>query len=140
MVVTPSELLSLALARHREPWNWTLQSAALACLCPALYFHSPLFLSATLVLFGVGFLRLEMGQPPANRWFRFVDRALVWERNWLAAPWNWPKTWRFCFVILAITAVGWALWASDLAALALAAGFGVLARVAAENKENGIDP
>ena len=34
----------------------------------------------------------------------------------------------------------WALWVRDPASLGLIAGFAVLARVARENRENGIDP
>lgn len=140
MPISPSELSALAQARRREPWNWTSQFVALAFLCPTLFFHSSLALAATLIFFGVGFFRLELPAPPDNRWFRFVHRAIEWEKNWLAAPWSWYKSWRFGFVLLAATAVARALWTRDLAMLALIAGFGVLARVARENKKNGIDP
>ncbi|MBG0790681.1 MAG: hypothetical protein H0S80_09315 [Desulfovibrionaceae bacterium] len=140
MAVTPSELLTLALARHREPWNRTLHAASLACLCPALFLHSYLLVAAALILLGAGFFRLGLGAPPDNRWFRFTARAVEWEKNWLAAPWNWSKIWRFCFAVIAATALVWALWTGDMAALALAVGFGVLVRVAVENKKNGINP
>lgn len=140
MVVTPSALFALALARHREPWNWTLQSAGLACLFPTLFLHSYLFLAAALILFGAGFFRLGLDQPPDNRWFRFAARALEWEKNWMAAPWNRHKIGRFCFALLASACLIWALWTRELAVLTLAAGFAVLARVVAENKKNGIAP
>lgn len=140
MIVTPSELVGLALARHREPWNWTLHFAALWLLCPALLFHSALFLAAALILSGAGFFRLGLGAPPDNRWFRFVRRCLEWEKNWIAAPWNRHKTGRFVFALAAAVAVVWALWTREPAALALIIGFAVLARVVAENRKNGIDP
>lgn len=140
MVVTPSELAALALARHQEPWNWTFQAAGLCLLCPALFFHSFLFLAAALIFLGAGFFRLQLGPPPDNRWFRLVHNALEWEKNWLAAPWNRYKIIRFAFVIGTSIALTLALWTREAAALALLLGFAVLARVAVENKQNGIDP
>ena len=140
MTVTPSELASLALARHMEPWNWTLQFSALALLSPTLLFHSYLLLAATLILFGTGFFRLHLDDPPDNRWFRFVHQAQEWEKDWLAAPWNWYKIKRFVFAILVAAATVWALWTSEPAAIGLIVGFAVLTRLVAKNKQDGIDP
>jgi hypothetical protein len=140
MIVTPSELVALALARHREPWNWTFHFAALGLLFPTLLFHSYLFLAAALILFGAGFFRLDLDVPPDNRWFRFVHRGLEWEKNWIAAPWNRHKTGRFAFALATAVITIWALWTREPAALALIVGFTVLAFVVAENKKKGIDP
>lgn len=140
MVVTPSELFNLALSRHRQPWNWTLQFAALGLLCLTLLFHSFLFLAAAVIFFGTGFFQLGLDDPPENGWFRFVAAGVEWEKNWVAAPWNWHKIWRFGFVLLVSAALIWALWVREPAALAIFVGFAVLARVVFENKDGGIVP
>lgn len=140
MPVTPSELASLALARHRKPWNWTFQAAALAGLCLTLLFRSYLLLAVSLILFGAGFFPLRLDEPPDNRWFRFVHRFLQWEKNWVAAPWNWHKIWRLGFAASATILIISALWIREPAALGLIVGFVVLARFVAENKADGIDP
>ena len=140
MVVTPSELVALALRRHMEPWNWSFQCAALCLFCLTLLFHSYLLLAAALILLGTGFFRLGLDDPPDNRWFQFVRRALEWEKNWIAAPWNWYKIRRFGFALTVAAITVWALWTSESAAIGLIVGFAVLARVVAENRGKGIDP
>jgi len=140
MVVTPSSLFALALSRHRLPWNWSLHFGALVLFGLALLAHSYLLLAAACILLGAGFFELALGEPPDNRWFRFARRGVEWEKNWAAAPWNRVKWARLVFAVLLAGAVVWALWARELAALTLLAGFAVLAWVVRQNREKGIDP
>jgi len=102
--------------------------------------HSSLLFAASLVLFGAGFFDLNLPEIPENRWIRFVSSAVEWEKNWVAAPWNWYKIRRFiiCLFITGITL--WALWTRDLAVLALIVAFGYLLHVRRDNIDGGIDP
>lgn len=140
MTVTPSELFDLALARHRQPWNWSLHFAALVLFCLMLLGHSYLLLASSLILLGTGFFSLNLDEPPKNRWFNFVAAGVIWEKNWVAAPWNWVKWSRLLFVSCISGVSIWALWTCELATLGLLVGFAVLARVVKENMANGIKP
>nr|WP_319583089.1 hypothetical protein [uncultured Pseudodesulfovibrio sp.] len=100
--------------------------------------HGYLMLAASLILLGVGFFELKLDEPPDNRWFRFVRRAIDWEKNWGAAPWNRVKWTRLLFALLVAGFTVWALWVRELAGLMLVAGFAVLAWVVRQNRENGI--
>ncbi len=140
MAVTPADLYSLALERHRQPWNWSLQFAALWLSGLTLLFHSYLLLATALIFSGTGFFRLSLPDPPENRWFAYVDRCVEWEKNWLAAPWNFYKWGRFLFVLALGSALIWSLWTRELAALGLVMGFVCLMRVRGANRTDGIDP
>lgn len=140
MNITPQELFRLAIERHREPWNWTLQFAAAVVFCLALLFHSSLLVTAALILFGVGFMKLHMDEPPDNRWFRFVARSVEWEKNWESTPWTWIKITKCMFVLAATGLLLWALWVREPATLGLFFGFVVLYKVMLENIDSGIEP
>ena len=140
MVVTPSSLFALALARHRLPWNWSLHLAAQVLFGLTLLAHSYLLLAATLILFGTGLLELDLPEPPDHWWFRFVHRGVEWEKNWAAAPWNRVKWTRLLLTVLLCGVAVWALWVRELATLMLLAGFAALVRVMLQNRESGIDP
>ncbi|WP_285906659.1 hypothetical protein [Pseudodesulfovibrio pelocollis] len=140
MTVTPSELFALALSRHRQPWNFTVQLAALACFALALLLHSFLLFAAGLILLGFGFFELDLPEMPQGRWRRLVHAAVEWEKNWSVLPWTFRKVARLCFVLLLTGLLIWALWTRDLAVLALFVAFAYLARVVAENRAGGIDP
>ena len=138
--MTPSDLLRLALERHRRPWNWTLQFAGLVCFALALLFHSYLWLAVSLILAGAGFFELRLPEPGDSAWFRFVRGRVEWEKNWAAFPWTWRKGWRFGAVVLLSMAAMWAMWTRDLAVLTLMVAMGALVAVARKNREQGIDP
>lgn len=140
MAITPSDIFDLALSRHREPWNWTLHFAGLAGFTLTLLLHSYLMFAVSLIIFGAGFFQLNLPPLPENRWLRFVHSAVEWEKNWVAAPWNWHKTWRFGFVLLITYITIWALWTRDAVVLALLIGFGYLIKVVLENLEYDIRP
>ncbi|MEF2232381.1 MAG: hypothetical protein V3571_15720 [Pseudodesulfovibrio sp.] len=140
MTVTPARLLDLALARHRSPWNWTVHCAAAVVLVLALPLHSALALSAGLVLFGAGFFRWPEPLRQGTRWLQFAHRAVEWEKDWIAAPWNRYKWSRFLGFLLVAGVAAWALWTREPATLALLGGFAYLARVVRENRDGGIDP
>lgn len=140
MTITPAHLFELAIERHRQPWNWTSQFTALGLFCLTLLLHSYLLLAATLIFFGAGFFRMQLPEPPNNRWFRFVTAAVEWEKDWIAAPWNWDKSWRFGLALIMTIAAIWAFWKQEPAAIALLICFAFLARVVFENKNAGIDP
>ena len=140
MSVTPSALFDLAVARHREPWNWTLHASAAGLFCLALLAHSFLLLAASMILGGVGFLRLDLETPPDNLWFRIVASAVTWERNWAAAPWNRGKWSRFLLTCSLTGVAVWALVIRELAVLGLLVCVAALIRVAWENRQNGIKP
>ncbi|MUM77686.1 hypothetical protein GKC30_08575 [Pseudodesulfovibrio sp. F-1] len=140
MTVTPSELFALALSRHRQPWNFTVQLAALALFGLALLLHSFLVFAAGLILFGFGFFELPLPEMSDGRWRRVVQASVEWEKNWSVLPWTFAKWAGLCFVLLACCLLVWALWTRDLAVLALFVAFGYLARVVAENRAGGIDP
>lgn len=140
MSVTPSHLFALAVERHREPWNWTLHFASLFGFALTLFLHSYLLLATSLILFGAGLFNLDMPDMPDTRWRRFVRQAVEWEKNWIAYPWTFYKTWRFVFAVAVAAFLIWALWVREPSALALLLGFACLARVVRENKDAGIDP
>ncbi|MFH1912945.1 MAG: hypothetical protein ABIK45_01545 [Pseudomonadota bacterium] len=140
MIVTPSQLFALALSRHRQPWNFTVQLAALACFGLALLLHSFLLFATGLILLGFGFYELALPEMPEGRWRRLVRAVVEWEKNWSVLPWTFGKLARFGFVLLLICVLIWALWTRDLAVLALFVAFAYLARVVAENRAGGIDP
>ncbi|MCJ2165860.1 MULTISPECIES: hypothetical protein [unclassified Pseudodesulfovibrio] len=139
MAVTPSELFDLALVRHRQPWNWSLHCASMVLFCLTLLAHSYLLLASSMILFGTGFFSLNLGDPPQNRWFGFVAACVEWEKNWVAAPWNWVKWSRLLFVVCLAGAIAWVLWTRELAGIGLLVGFAALVRVVKENKDNGVD-
>ena len=140
MAVTPSELLALAIKRHRSPWGWTVHFAGLAVLILALPTHSGLVLSAAIILLGAGFFRWPEPTRTDTRWHRFVHRGVEWEKNWIAAPWNRYKWLRLLFFLLIAGVTTWALWTRDIAILALLAAFAYLIRIVRENRDLGIDP
>lgn len=140
MAVTPSEILALAFERHRLPWNWTLHFAGLAGLALTLLLHSYLMFAATLIVMGAGFFELNLPPMKNGPWHRFVVAGVDWERNWLAAPWNWRKTWRFAVFLLVAAIIIVSLWAQEPVAVALIIAFAYLAKVVRENIEGGIDP
>lgn len=140
MTITPSEIFSLALKRHRAPWNWTLHFAALFGFGLTLLLHSYLVFAVTMIVFGTGFFELGLPKAPDNRWFGFVTRGVEWEKNWVAAPWGWYKIRRFIYVLLIGLLTIWALWTRDAAVLALLIGFAFLIRIMRENMDVGIDP
>jgi len=140
MSITPHQLFRLAIRRHREPWNWTLQFAAAIAFCQAMLFHNSLFFATALILFGTGFMRLCMTKPPDNRWFRFVARFVEWEKNWESTPWTWSKVMKFTGVLVILVLLFWALWVRELATIGLIFGFCVLHNVMRQNIENGIKP
>ncbi len=139
MVVTPSELITLALKRHRMPWNWTLHCAALVAFALTMLFHSYLILATSMIFFGAGFYDLNMPTPPDNRWFQFVHKGVEWEKDWVAYPWSFSKTWRFAFTVVVATIISWALWTREPGTIGLLIGFAYLIKVVRENKKGGID-
>jgi len=139
MAVTPAELFALALERHRQPWNWSFQFAAVWVFGLTLLFHSYLLLAVTLIFFGAGFFHLDLPPVPGNRWISFVKKGVEWEKNWIAAPWNLIKWKRFLFVVVVSGVLVWALWTREYAALGLILGFACLVKVMVDNKAAGID-
>lgn len=140
MAVTPSEIFALALERHRQPWNWTLHFAALVGFLLTLVLHSYLMFAATVIVFGAGFFDLHMPLMQEGRWQRFMHDGVEWEKNWIAAPWNWRKTWRLLVVLGMIYTTIWAFWTREPVAISLIIAFIYLAKVVRENIEGGIDP
>lgn len=140
MITTPSDLRKLALKRHRTTWNWTMHFAAIITFCLTLLLHSFILLACSLILLGTGFFKLNLPALKDNRWTRFVDHAVEWEKDWYAAPWNYHKTWRFVMALLLIALAAWALWTRDAVVLALFVGFGFLVYVVRDNKAGGIKP
>lgn len=139
MAVTPSELFGLALKRHREPWNWTLHCASLLAFALTLLLHSYLLFATSLILLGAGFFDLKMPEPPKNRWFKFAEEGVEWEKDWVAYPWTFRKIWRFAFVVLVSLIVCWVLVTRELSALGMLMGFAYLIKVVRDNRESGID-
>lgn len=139
-MVTPAQLLNLALERHHQPWNWSLHFVALWLFGLTLLFHSYLLLAATFIILGTGLFQLNLSQNPGNRWFSFVDDGVEWEKNWIAAPWGFYKWRRFLFILVVTGILIWALWTREYATLLLIVGFAYLVTVMVENKSSGIDP
>lgn len=139
MVVTPSEILALALERHRRPWNWTLHCIGLLGLAVTMLLHSYLMLATSLILLGAGFFDFDLPEPRRNRWFAWVREAVEWEKDWVAYPWTFRKTWRFFFAILVAGITIWALWTREASVIGLLIGFAYLTRVVRENRDSGID-
>lgn len=140
MVTTPSDIRKLAIRRHQSTWNWTLHFAAVIGFCLTLLFNSYILLACSVILFGAGFFHLNLPVLKQTFWTRFVARAVEWEKNWIAAPWNFYKIWRFTVVLLLAAVIIWALWTSDAVVLALFAGFGFLIYVVRDNIAGGIKP
>lgn len=140
MVATPSDIRKLAIERHQSTWNWTMHFAAVIGFGLTLLFHSYILLACSTVLFGAGFFKPGLPVLRETRWTRFVARAVEWEKNWIAAPWNSYKIWRFTVVLLLATIAIWALWTGDAVVLALFVGFGFLVHVVRDNMAGGIKP
>ncbi len=140
MPVTPAQLLSLAIARHHQPWNWSLHFAALLLLCLALLFHGYLLLAAAMILFGAGFFPLNLSTPKKNRWFAFVQRRIEAQKDWTAQPWTGPKVLRLTILCMVLLYAAWALWVREWASLGLLLGFAALYPLIAENRAGGIKP
>ena len=140
MIITPAELFTLALKRHQQPWNWSLQFSALWLFGLTLLFHSYLLLAVTFIIVGTGFFQLNLPKNLENRWFSFVEEGIEWEKNWIAAPWNFYKWKRFLFVLFVAGVLVWALWSREYASLLLITGFAYLVKVMVENKSAGIEP
>lgn len=138
--MTPSEIFALALKRHRKPWNWTLHFVGLIGFGLTLLLHSYLMFATSLILFGAGSFDLQLPVTSDNRWLRFVAKAIEWEKDWVAAPWNWYKTRRFLFVLAVVFVSIWALWTRDGVVLCLLVAFAYLLKVMKENIAGGIDP
>lgn len=140
MPVTPSELLRLAMKRHRMEWNWSVHFAAMVNFGLALLLHSWLLTATTLILLAAGCFDFGLGPLPEGRWQRLVHRGLEWERNWSVAEWDFGKSARFAIFLVALVTSVWALWTRDLAMLGLLFGFGFLYWVMLDNLSGGIDP
>lgn len=140
MAVTPSEILALAIERHRRPWNWTLHFAGLVGMALTLLLHSYLMFAVALITAGAGFFDLKLPPMTESRWKHFVNDGVEWEKNWIAAPWNWRKIWRFGFFLLVAAFSIWALWAQEPVAVSLILAFTYLLKVVRENKKGGVDP
>jgi hypothetical protein len=140
MTLTPSDIFVLALRRHRTPWNFTVQAAAMGCFVLTLLLHSFLLLATSLIFFGAGFFELPLPEMGDGRWRRFVMAMIEWEKNWSSLPWTFRKWARFICVLILACVLLWALWAVDILVLCLFAAFGYLAHIVAENRDAGIDP
>jgi len=140
MEVTPSQLFSLALKRHRIPWNWTVHFIGLIGFSLSLMLHSYLMFATSFIVLGAGFFELGLPQMRQGRWQRFVHDSVEWEKNWVAAPWNWRKIWRFIFVLTMIFLSLWSLIAQEPVAISLLLAFIYLLTIVRKNKEGGIDP
>ncbi|BCS88597.1 hypothetical protein [Pseudodesulfovibrio sediminis] len=140
MVTSPSELFDLALKRHRQPWNWTLQFAGIMLLGLTLAAHSYLLLAASMILFGAGFYELHMPEPSENLWFRFVSGGIQWEKNWVATPWTFGKIFKCCVTLALLAVTVWALVVREIGTIGLLIGFLALARVVVENRDSGVEP
>jgi hypothetical protein len=140
MTVTPNQILTLALRRHRIPWNWTFHFVSLGAFALTLLFHSYLMFAATTILFGAGFFDLQLPPMRDNRWHHFAHAGIEWEKNWIASPWNWSKVWRFLFVLTIACVTIWALWTQDAAVLALLTGYAVLMRSCAKILQAALIP
>jgi hypothetical protein len=135
---TPRQLLNKALANRRNPWNWLLHLLGLVFFLLALLFHSSTLFGLAIGLGGIGLLNLHLPAGADNAFTKLAQAGLELEDSFRAMPRGWRK-----WLILSGLLVGaffsvWALWTRAVLALCLLAGFGILARVAALNRANGI--
>lgn len=132
-----------AISRHCAPWNWSLHVSGLAILAVGLWNHSPALLFLSAAALAGGFFKIPL--PPMKNcglsgfedWTAGIIKS---EKNWLESPMSWKKGRQATIIAIAIVLSVWALWSREMAALALLAGFAVLATVLMENKKKGIDP
>ncbi|WP_147820001.1 hypothetical protein [Salidesulfovibrio onnuriiensis] len=138
-MLTPRDLLDLAVSRHRQPWNFTAHCCGLCLMGLALLLHSGLCVAAGLILLGTGLLILPLPPMPPGRWRRSVDRLIAAEVQWINTPMNGKKLFRTLVwaVILGFTV--WTLWARELLSLTLLAAMLAVYRAYLYNKTTGID-
>ncbi|KAB1441703.1 hypothetical protein [Pseudodesulfovibrio senegalensis] len=139
-MITPRELMDLALARHRQPWNMTLQLGGCALLALALLLHGALVASMGLVLVGVGFMNLRLAPMRPGRWHTFLDRVLAAEVGWLNAPMGWRKLLRTAVLLGIVSVTFWALWMRDIAVLGMLVCMWAVYLAYRYNRTTGIDP
>lgn len=139
-MITPRELMDLALARHRQPWNMTLQLAGCALLAFALLLHGALVASMGLVLVAAGFMNLRLAPMRPGRWRTFLDRVLAAEVGWLNSPMGWRKLLRSIIALVIGAVTVWALWTRDVAMLGMLVCLWALYLAYRYNRTTGIDP
>lgn len=137
---TPRQLLNRAFANRRNPWNWLLHLLGGVFFLLALLFHSSTLFGLALGLGGVGFLNLHLPPGADNAFIKLAQAGLNLEDALRAMPRGWRKWLILSGLIFAATFAFWALWTRAVLALCLLVGFGILARVAALNRANGIKP
>lgn len=138
-MLTPRELMDLALSRHRQPWNFTVQTCGLCCLATALLLHNGLLTATALVLFGVGFLVLPLPPMPPGVWRRSIDRFIAAEVRWLNTPMSWQKLLKGGIWTLILITTIWALWVRELLLLTFLVAMWAVYRAYLYNKTTGID-
>ncbi len=138
-MITPRDLLDLALVRHRQPWNMSFQLAGCAFLVPALLLHSAILVSLGLILVGVGFMNLRLAPMRPGRWHRVLDSVVAAEVRWLNTPMNARKFFRTVVVLGLFTVAVWALWAGDMAMLSLLVAMWAVYLAYRYNRTTGID-
>lgn len=136
---TPRELLDLALSRHRQPWNFTVQACALPCFVLALLLHSAVFASMSIILVGAGFFALPMPAMQPGPWRRTVDRCIAAEVMWLNTPMNWIKLLKTVMWSAILAFAVWALWVGEMLSLGLLVCMGAVYKAYLYNKTTGID-
>jgi hypothetical protein len=129
--------------RRREPWNWCLQSAALAILPLGLLLHNPGLLALAVLGLCAGALALPL--PPMEhtelkRLLPAVERLIGLECAWLARPLDRRKKRQVAFLALGAPLVAWFLWRQDLGPVGLVIIVPYLLHVRRKNIEDGIEP
>jgi len=129
--------------RRREPWNWCLQTFAVALLPFGLLTHSPALLVASLLCLLGGCLPLPLPPMQHTELKRLVPRIelfIGWENAWLASPMDGRKKRRIAFWAIALPLCCWFLWDQDLGPIGLLIISLYLLHVRRANIANGIKP
>lgn len=138
-MLSPQDLMDIALRRHRQPWNMTFQIIGMAFCIPALLFHSSICFSIALIFMGLGFMKLRLAPMPYGRWRNMLDHIVAAEVRWL----NTPKTigtWlRTVFILALLIFIMWALWVQDIATISLIIAVWAVYLAYCYNKTTGID-
>lgn len=137
------KLLELVLARHRNPWNFTVQALCLPLLAFGLWLHSAALLA--LAILGLAASLFAFGMPDMSGTglaplVPLIERALAAEQRWRDRPAGRKRQLRTALLALGLLFLAFILWTNDLPLLALTIGGIALYRVMRQNKADGIDP
>ena len=133
MVIT--NIAALIWKRHQSHWNWIIMFSSLFVLFMALWMKSLLLTLAFIFGIAVSLKKMPDPAPP----FALVEKALEYERKWLAASWGWKKSLQAFGLFSSVIYVLVCCWSESLMPLLLLVGIYANIACVYGNKRMGVD-